>query len=309
MNPKKEIIAPIDKVILKQELNSERFIRKTRKGDNEIYIVNQHNAPNTLLEIGRLREVTFRASGGGTGEEIDLDEFDTNEICYEQLIVWSPEDEEIIGGYRYIKCENTLNLPSKEILLSTSHYFDFSEKFIADYLPHTIELGRSFVQPNFQPSVNPKKGLFALDNIWDGLGALVVNNPQIKYFFGKVTMYPSYNSETRDFLLHFMHHYFPDRENLMQPFHPLIQNYDASYFDNLLKDLDFKEGFKILNSYAKERGEFIPPLVNIYMGLSPSMKTFGTAVNAEFGDVEETGILVTIADIYIEKTERHIQSM
>ena len=309
MNPKKEIIAPIDKVILKQELNSERFIRKTRKGDNEIYIVNQHNAPNTLLEIGRLREVTFRASGGGTGEEIDLDEFDTNDICYEQLIVWSPEDEEIIGGYRYIKCENTLNLPSKEILLSTSHYFDFSEKFIADYLPHTIELGRSFVQPNFQPSVNPKKGLFALDNIWDGLGALVVNNPQIKYFFGKVTMYPSYNIETRDFLLHFMHHYFPDRENLMQPFHPLIQNYDASYFDNLLKDLDFKEGFKILNSYAKERGEFIPPLVNIYMGLSPSMKTFGTAVNAEFGDVEETGILVTIADIYIEKTERHIQSM
>jgi len=309
MNPKKEIIAPIDKAILKQELNSERFIRKTRKGDNEIYIINQHNAPNTLLEIGRLREVTFRASGGGTGEEIDLDEFDTNEICYEQLIVWSPEDEEIIGGYRYIKCENTLNLPSKEILLSTSHYFDFSEKFIADYLPYTIELGRSFVQPNFQPSVNPKKGLFALDNIWDGLGALVVNNPQIKYFFGKVTMYPSYNSETRDFLLHFMHHYFPDRENLMQPFHPLIQNYDAAYFENLLKDLEFKEGFKILNSYAKERGEFIPPLVNIYMGLSPSMKTFGTAVNAEFGDVEETGILVTIADIYLEKTERHIQSM
>ena len=309
MNPKKEIIAPIDKAILKQELNSERFIRKTRKGDNEIYIVNQHNAPNTLLEIGRLREVTFRASGGGTGEEIDLDEFDTNEICYEQLIVWSPEDEEIIGGYRYIKCENTLNLPSKEILLSTSHYFDFSEKFIADYLPHTIELGRSFVQPNFQPSVNPKKGLFALDNIWDGLGALVVNNPEIKYFFGKVTMYPSYNTETRDFLLHFMHHYFPDKENLMQPFHPLVQNYDASYFDNLLKDLDFKEGFKILNSYAKERGEFIPPLVNIYMGLSPSMKTFGTAVNADFGDVEETGILVTIADIYQEKKERHIQSM
>ena len=309
MNPKKEIIAPIDKAILKQELNSERFIRKTRKGDNEIYIVNQHNAPNTLLEIGRLREVTFRASGGGTGEEIDLDEFDTNEICYDQLIVWSPEDEEIIGGYRYIKCENTLNLPSKEILLSTSHYFDFSEKFITDYLPHTIELGRSFVQPNFQPSVNPKKGLFALDNIWDGLGALVVNNPEIKYFFGKVTMYPTYNTETRDFLLHFMHHYFPDKENLMQPFHPLLQNYDAAYFDTLLKDLDFKEGFKILNSYAKERGEFIPPLVNIYMGLSPSMKTFGTAVNADFGDVEEMGILVTIADIYPEKKERHIQSM
>ena len=309
MNLKKEIIAPIDKSILKQELNSDRFIRKTRKGDNEIYIINQLNAPNTLLEIGRLREVTFRASGGGTGESIDLDEFDTNEICYDQLIVWSPEDEEIIGGYRFIKCIETLNLPNKEILLSTSHYFKFTEKFISEYLPYTIELGRSFVQPNFQPTVNPKKGLFALDNIWDGLGALVVKNPEIKYFFGKVTMYPNYNTESRDFLLYFMHHYFPDNENLMTPFHPLVQNYDCTLFEKLLNGLDFKEGFKILNAFVKERGEFIPPLVNIYMGLSPSMKTFGTAVNSEFGDVEETGILVTIADIYEEKKERHIQSM
>lgn len=309
MNFKKEIIAPIDTSLLKKELNSDRFIRNTRKGENEIYIINQHNAPNTLLEIGRLREVTFRASGGGTGEEIDLDEFDTNEICYDQLIVWSPEDEEIIGGYRFIKCSDTLNTSSDEILLSTSHYFDFSEKFIKEYLPHTIELGRSFVQPNFQPSVNPRKGLYALDNIWDGLGALTIKNPEIKYFFGKVTMYPSYNKESRDFLLHFMHHYFPDNENLMQPFHPLKQYYDKDMVENTLKGLDFKEGFKVLNSYVKERGEFIPPLVNIYMSLSPTMKTFGTAVNSDFGDVEETGILVTISDIYEEKKERHIKSM
>jgi hypothetical protein len=309
MNLKKEIIAPIDKLILKKELNTYRFIRKTRKGNNEIYIINHHNAPNTLLEIGRLREITFRASGGGTGESIDLDEFDTSDICYDQLVVWSPEDEEIIGGYRYIKCINTLNLPNKEIQLSTSHYFDFSKKFIEEYLPYTIELGRSFVQPNFQPSINPKKGLFALDNIWDGLGALTVINPSIKYFFGKVTMYPTYNKESRDFLLHFMRHYFPDKENLMKPFHPLIQEYNSQLYEEMLGELDFKEGFKILNSFVRERGEFIPPLVNIYMGLSPNMKTFGTAVNTEFGDVEETGILVTIADIYEEKKERHIRTM
>ena len=309
MNLKKEIIAPIDKFILKKELNTDRFIRKTRKGNNEIYIINHHNAPNTLLEIGRLREITFRASGGGTGESIDLDEFDTSNICYDQLVVWSPEDEEIIGGYRYIKCINTLNLPNKEIQLSTSHYFDFSKQFIEDYLPYTIELGRSFVQPNFQPSINPKKGLFALDNIWDGLGALIVINPSIKYFFGKVTMYPTYNKESRDFLLHFMRHYFPDKENLMKPFHPLIQEYNSQLYEEMLNELDFKEGFKILNSFVRERGEFIPPLVNIYMGLSPNMKTFGTAFNTEFGDVEETGILVTIADIYEEKKERHIRTM
>jgi hypothetical protein len=298
------IIAPISKEIIKQELNQERFIRTTRKGGNEIYSVNIHNAPNTVKEIGRLREVTFRQSGGGTGLPFDLDEFDTGKVCYEQLIVWSPEDEEIVGGYRYILCKNAIQ--ADVIHLSTSHYFEFSEAFVKNYLPLTIELGRSWVQPNFQPTVNPRKGLFALDNIWDGLGAIILTNPKMKYFFGKVTMYPSYDRESRDFLLHFMHHYFPDQEQLMQPFHPLIKTYDQEFVEQQLKSLSFKDGFKVLNSYVRARNENVPPLVNIYMHLSPTMKTFGTAVNHEFGDVEETGILVTIPDIYEEKKERHI---
>lgn len=305
MTNKVPIIDPIAKNLLKQELNATTFLRKTRKGDNEIYCVNIHNAPNTLQEIGRLRELTFRDSGGGTGQAIDLDEFDTNAICYEQLIVWSPEDEEIVGGYRFILCKKAIDSKG-EIHLSTSHYFDFSERFIKDFLPHTIELGRSWVQPNFQPSKNPRKGLFALDNIWDGLGAIVIKHPEIKYFFGKVTMYPNYKQEARDFLLHFMHHYFPDEEQLMKPFHPLQQRYDANYVEEQLKGLDFKDGFKVLNTYVRERGENVPPLVNIYMHLSPTMKTFGTAVNPDFGGVEETGILVTIGDIYQDKKERHI---
>lgn len=300
------IIEPIAKEILKSELNASRFLRKTRKGDNEIYSVNFHNAPNTLREIGRLREITFRASGGGTGLDCDLDEFDENDPCYQQLIVWSPEDEEIVGGYRYILCSEAIDSETNEIHLSTSHYFEFTERFLNEYLPHTIELGRSWVQPNYQPSVNPRKGLFALDNIWDGLGAIVIQNPFIRYFFGKVTMYPTYNRESRDFLLHFMHHYFPDRDALMKPFYPIEQNYDRQYVEKQLKDLDFKDGFKVLNAYVRERGENVPPLVNIYMHLSPTMKTFGTAVNPDFGGVEETGILVTIADIYQEKKERHI---
>jgi hypothetical protein len=303
------IIEPVDKRLLKSELNGERFIRHTRKGDNEIYIVNVHNSPNVIREIGRLREVTFRNSGGGTGLEIDLDEFDTNDICYEQLVVWSPEDEEIIGGYRFIICDKAIDKKTKQIHLSTCHYFNFSDRFINEFLPYTIELGRSWVQPNYQPSNNPRKGLFALDNIWDGLGALAVKNPSIKYFFGKVTMYPNYNKEARDFLLHFIHHYFPDNERLMKPINPLVQNYDKNTFNSALENLDFKEGFKVLNSFVREKGENIPPLMNIYMNLSPTMLTFGTAVNHDFGDVEETAILVTIADIYLDKKERHISSM
>ena len=267
--------------------------------------MNIHNAPNVLNEIGRLREVTFRASGGGTGLELDLDTYDTSENCYEQLIVWSPEDEEIIGGYRYIMCSKAIQ-NSGSIALSTANYFKFTDQFINQYLPKTIELGRSWVQPNFQPTINPRKGLFALDNIWDGLGAIIRTNPNIEFFFGKVTMYPTYNREARDFLLNFMHYYFPDKENLMQPYHPLVQAFNKPLFDEQLKGLEFKEGHKVLNNFVKERGEFIPPLVNIYMNLSPSMKTFGTAVNADFGNVEETGILVPLDAIYPEKKDRHM---
>jgi hypothetical protein len=299
------IIEAIPKSILKEELTRSGLIRTTRKGDNEIYIINNSNAPHVIQEIGRLREITFRASGGGTGLSIDLDEYDLGEYAYEQLIVWSPEDEEIIGGYRFAFCERAMD-EQGNIHLSTTHYFDFTDNFISQYLPYTIELGRSWVQPNFQPTVNPRKGLFALDNIWDGLGVLVREHPEIKYFFGKVTMYPNYDTASRDFLLHFMHTYFPDGEGLMKPFHPLIQDYDRAYADSQLLGLDFKDGFKVLNAHIREKGEFIPPLVNIYMNLSPSMKTFGTAVNPEFGGVEETGILVTIADIFPEKKERHM---
>ena len=301
----KEIIAPLPKSMIEEELVASGLVRLTRKGGNEIYIVDNKNAPNTLLEIGRLREVTFRASGGGTGEEMDLDEYDTGAICYKQLIVWSPVEKEIIGGYRFILCDEAIDSEGT-VHLSTTHYFDFSERFLSDYLPQTIELGRSWVQPMFQPSVNPRKGLFALDNIWDGLGALVRFYPEKKYFFGKVTMYPNYNTDCRDFLLHFMYHYFPDTENLMQPYHPLVQNYNREYVESQLQGLDFKDGFKVLNGHIRDKGEFIPPLVNIYMNLSPTMKTFGTAVNPDFGNVEETGILVTIADIFPDKKERHV---
>ena len=300
-----DTIAPIDRALLKKELNDEHFIRQTRKGGNEIYSVDIHSAPNVLKEIGRLREVTFRASGGGTGKELDLDHYDTDEVCYQQLIVWSPEDEEIIGGYRYIKCLNAIqNLP--EIHLSTKHYFSFTSHFISDYLPHTIELGRSWVQPDYQPSVNPRKGLFALDNIWDGLGAIIKFNPEIKYFFGKVTMYPNYNTEARNFLLTFMNTYFPDNENLIVPHNPLDYSANQNEYRSIIDNLDFTVAYKKLNSFVRERKEFIPPLINIYMNLSPSMRTFGTALNEDFGNVEETAILVTIKDIYQDKKERHL---
>ena len=244
-----------------KELNSETFIRKTRKGDNEIYIVNANNSPNTINEIGRLREITFRQAGGGTGKSIDLDDYDFGEFCYDQLIVWSPEDNEIVGGYRFICCSKAIDLSNNKIHLSTSHYFHFTENFIKHYLPHTIELGRSWIQPNFQGTTNPRKGLFALDNIWDGLGSLISLNPSIKYFFGKVTMYPTYNEECRDFFTPFYELLLPRQENLMSAQNPLIQEYNKTDLNNRLKGLNYSEGIKVLNSYVREKVSLSPHLL------------------------------------------------
>lgn len=301
------IIPPVDRALIKAELTPERFVRKTNKINNLIYIVNHHNSPNVMREIGRLRELTFALAGGGTGQPIDIDENDTAEICYEQLVVYSPEDDEIMGGYRFIDCAKIANKGVHH--LSTSHYFNFSNQFIKEYLPFAIELGRSWINPLFQPSINPRKGLFALDNLWDGLGAIVLLNPHMKYFFGKVTMYSSYNEQAKRAVLGFMKTYFPDKENLVTPLHPIYTTVETHEIVEQLKGLDFKEGFKILQKYCRERDENVPPLISNYMQLSPTMKSFGTARNIDFGGVEETGILITLADIYLEKKERHLKPM
>ena len=289
---------------IEQELNENTFVRNTNKANNEIYIVNYHNAPNTVNEIGRLRELTFSEAGGGTGKEIDIDDFDTSENCYDQLIVYDRENQIISSGYRFIYGEKVLK--GKTIELSTKNYFNFSDDFIKDYLPFTIELGRSWVHPDYQAGKS-RKGLFALDNLWDGLGAIMIKYPNMKYFFGKVTMYTSYNVEARDALLYFMNLYFPDNENLVTPIHPIDTESDLSAIKTLLQGQSFDDGLKALNKFLKEYNERIPPLINTYMKLSPTMKSFGTAINPEFGGVEETGILVTTADIYPEKTERHLK--
>ncbi len=303
----KAIIAPIDKDLIKGELTPERFIRKTNHLHNEIYIVNAINSPHTMDEIGRLRELSFRSAGGGTGNKLDIDDFDTHENPYHQLIVYSPEEEEIIGGYRYIDCGKARDSKSRDYLLSTAHYFRFSKEFKRDYLPYTIELGRSWVQPKYQPTVNPKKGLFALANLWDGLGALVTIYPHIKYFFGKVTMYPHYDRTARDILLSFMQYYFPDPDNLVTPIKPLEFHFKEKVIEEHFKETNFKKGRRKLRKLLNARGESIPPLINVYMGLSSSMRTFGTAINQDFGGVEETGIMINLEDIYPEKKERHIQ--
>lgn len=303
-----EIIAPISKEILKSELTEDKRLRRTNKSNNDIYIVTAHNAPNVMKEIGRLREIAFRAGGGGTGLSMDIDEYDTMENPYRQLIVWNPESEEIIGGYRYLLGTDVRMDEHGHPILATAHMFNFSQQFLDEYLPQTIELGRSFVTLEYQSTRADAKGIFALDNLWDGLGALTVLKPDVKYFFGKMTMYPSFNRRGRDMILYFLKKHFGDKDHLVVPAEPLQLETDEKELEALFCEENFKEDYRILNREVRSLGCNIPPLVNAYMSLSPTMRMFGTAINYEFGDVEETGILIAVNEILEDKRIRHMDS-
>ncbi|MBD5205485.1 MAG: GNAT family N-acetyltransferase [Bacteroidales bacterium] len=301
-----QIIPKVARELIEAELTSDRMLRRTNKGDNEIYVVDAFNAPNTMREIGRLREIAFRDAGGGTGLECDIDEFDTMKpVPCRQMIVWNPESREIIGGYRFILGED-IAIQDGVPHIATSHMFNFTDKFLTQYLPHTLELGRSFVVVNYQNTGQRPNSIYALDNLWDGLGAIVSKYPQIKYLFGKVTMYPEYGKECRDMILGFMHKHFPDPEHLVTPIIPLNTDALSANIQDRYNGADFKEDYRILNHFIRSHNRKIPPLVNAYMALSPTMRMFGTAINPEFGNVEESGIFLTIDEIFDEKKARHM---
>lgn len=304
MNAK--IIDEVPIELVEAELTPERLLRDTNKGGNKIYVVDGRKAPNVMREIGRLREIAFRSSGGGTGLECDIDPFDTMNPPCRQLIVWDPDNHIILGGYRFIIGEDVKFDSQGHPRIATSHMFDFSKRFIDEYLPATLELGRSFVRVGYQSSKAAAKTIYALDNLWDGLGALTVVYPQIKYLFGKVTMYPGFPKSARNMILYFLNKYFPDPDNLVRPFTPLQTDMDITALESLFTGGSFKEDYKILNRAVRDYGCNIPPLVNAYMSLSPTMRMFGTAINDEFGDVEESGIFFAISEIFEEKKRRHI---
>lgn len=303
-----DIIKPTDRALLKSELTKEKKLRSTNKSNNEIYIVTAHDAPHVMQEIGRLREIAFRYYGGGTGFPVDIDEFDTMEDAYRQLIVWSPEDEQILGGYRFLCGSDVKFDENGKPMLATSHLFNFSEKFNKEFLPYTVELGRSFVTLEYQSTRAGAKGLFVLDNLWDGLGALSVVDPSLQYYFGKVTMYNTYNTEACNMILYFLGMHFPDADKLVTPVYPLETDTDIEKMKELFRYDNFKDNYKVLNQEVRKFGINVPPLVNAYMSLSPKMRVFGTAINHEFGDVEETGILIAINEILEDKKKRHIET-
>ena len=304
----KPVVDPLPREQIIDELKRVKPLRRTNNGSNEVYIFDNNTSPVLMHEVGRVREITFRHAGGGTGKEIDIDDFDTApEDPQRQLIVWDPENLEIVGGYRfYFPTKGCMDCDITK--LASSAYFNFSPRFMKKYFPHLMELGRSFVHPDYQSRTMGRKSLYALDNLWDGLGALIIDNHHLRYLFGKVTMYPHFNQKARDMIIYFLRKHFDDPDNLVVVKDPAnIGKHDEEMKKIFIKRT-YKENYKILSSEVRRLDENIPPLINAYMNLSPTMKTFGTFINHKFGDVEETGIMITLRDIYVEKINRHLAS-
>lgn len=303
----KEIISAVDKEILKKELSPARFVRPTNKAHNEIYIVTAHNSPNVMREIGRLRELSFRSWGGGTGNEIDVDKFDYLEKPFNQLIVWDPSAEEIIGGYRFLSGKDVAFDENGQPDLVMSHLFNFSEKFIKDYLPYSIELGRAFVQPDYQTAKMGTKSLFALDNLWDGLGALIYDKKRAKYFIGKINIYNDYPVYARELLYEYMFKYCPDPDNLVFPKVGIdISTQSKKIAEELFTSGNDDDDYKILQKAIRKDGCTIPPMFNAYIGLTKTMRVFGTMIDKDFSSTYETGIMVTMGDLIESKRIRYI---
>lgn len=303
-----QIIEPVDRLLIIKELTPDKFLGKTNRGGNEIYVCTAADAPDVMREIGRLREWAFRSAGGGTGRSADIDGFDTMEKPYRQLIVWNPEDKEIIGGYRFILGKDVVLRADGQPHLATAEMYRFEKKFITDYLPFTVELGRSFVHPDYQSSRAGAKSLFALDNLWDGLGAVIAEYPELKYCFGKITVYPHYKPEARDLIFGFMRQKFPDSDKMITPIEPFRISVTPEQCALMFGSDDYKEDLKILNCKVRELGVNIPPLVNAYLGLSPRMRIFGFAVFHEFGEVIECCIMIPLEQMYEEKKQRHVKN-
>ena len=301
-----QLIEPVSRKLLREELTKDRLVRPTRIGSNEVYIFTAHKAPNLMQEVGRLRELTFRDAGAGFGTAVDIDHFDTDEYPCRQLIVWDPVADEIIGGYRFNIFHKFKGKPLRDIPLANKSLYSISKTFTFEYIPYLVELARAFIQPKYQPKFAGRKAAFSLDNIWDGLGALVVKYPFIRYFFGRLTFFSNYDPTVRDLAFYFFAKHLQGNPALLSAKKPFE-------FPTLLNDLEkviggssIKDDFTKLNQAAKNHGTTIPPLVKSYFNVSGTLRVFEPVFDSYFASSYAAAILVTITDVYPAFIKRYI---
>lgn len=295
----KSIIRPIDKKILKYEVDMSDCIGATKDG-KKIIITTNSNSPNILSEIARLRELTFRKVGEGTGRMMDMDKFDK---LYSHLIIWDEYTLEIVGSYR-IGIGEELLVKSGIGGFYTSTLFNFSEAFIENILPYSIELGRSFVQEKYWNTQ-------ALDYLWQGIGSFLSKNPKVKYMFGGVSLSSNYSPYVISLIVFYFKKWFSSVQGLSSA----KKNYTLTpkqikEYSKIFSGLNAKEDMKILKKILALHGFSIPVLYKHYSDLcyegGVCFLDFG--IDPDFNNCIDGLILVDISKIREDKKKRYLES-
>lgn len=286
----------IKNMALADELQRAEYLGRATRWDADIYSVDGGSSPNLMMEICRVRQLSYGAVGvaldDGHGDAGDLDG------TYRQLIVWDRERGEIVGGYRYAV--------GREVVaerLSMSHYYHLSERFKNDYLPHAIELGRSFVSPAYQCGAN-RLTMYALDALWEGI-ARVVNSTRAEYLCGRVTLYDELGVRARNLLVGYMQHSSMQTEVLMVAKQPFKAGISRRRYSEIFVGETAEENYKILLLRMRAMRRRIPPIISSYLRLSPSLRLFDSYQNEDLGGVVESAIMLTIADFYEDVKRRY----
>lgn len=290
--------APKNKKILKDEVRKAEFLGTTIDG-KKIILADAEQSPFLLRELGRVREISFRAIGGGTGRSHDNDLYDN---YYRHLILWDDEDLEIVGAYRIGECTKIIKERGKEALY-TYNLCNFNEHF-EEYRDNSVELGRSFVQPKYW-------GSRALDNLWQGVGAYLAYHPKIKYTYGTVTINADTPKQAVEALVYFYSFYFSCETKMMKAKTPyIISDENESLFYKIFKDLEYKEAFVILKKYLKDMGSSVPTLFKQYAELyeEGAVRFFDFNVNTAWAGVIEGFIIADNSKMKPAKRTRYIEN-
>jgi hypothetical protein len=296
------LASPVDKRALAREVAAlAPLVKKTPNGDL-IYDVSGEQAPLCMREISRLREVSFRRIGSGSGRPSDLDAFDVGAQAYRQLFVFSPRDNQIVAGLRHRRPTH----PDDQHVAS-SGIFDFSRQFRDEYLANMIDLGRMFVAPLGQGLSGGKRGIYSLDNLFLGVGAVVGRLPDIQYLFGRIVHSPLQSVALRDLVVSYLDIHHGDTLNLVRPRQASRRESSGSLIENVLSGHDPMADLRSLRRFAKSNGEGVSALLRAYLQMCPTLITFGTAADWELSGIEETCLLVPVAQTTAGKRARYLR--
>jgi 1-acyl-sn-glycerol-3-phosphate acyltransferase len=294
----KSIAHPESRQDIKKELKEMRLLGET-VDHKKIYLYEYSEGSIILKELGRLREITFRKVGEGSGKRRDHDEYD---IYYQHIILWDDEDLEIVGSYRIANSNKVMELLGIEGFY-TSTIFDFKEKFMP-YFEDSIELGRSFVQPKYW-------GSRALDYLWYGIGAYLKEHENIKYMFGAVSLSSLYSKEAQNMILYFYERHFGGYSELAESRNRyLLSNKEKKEFDEVFTGSNYRENFRTLKTNLQHYNATVPTLFKQYTELCEDggVKFLDFGIDPDFGDCMDGLILVDVDKIKPSKRDRYINS-